>query len=94
MSTLIAPIDQCIIDFIRLERMARNISQADLANMLQLSRSFISSAESPDLRAKYNVQHINILARLWKISPRDFLPEQAVADKQGRQQSSVLLSGQ
>lgn len=51
------------------------ITQEDIAVHLNLSTGFIGHIESPNFRAKYNIQHLNELAKLFKCSPRDFLPD-------------------
>jgi transcriptional regulator with XRE-family HTH domain len=70
----ITPIDQYIIDFIRDLRTKKNLSQQGLADILQVSKSYISSIESTNSRAKYNLKYINIIADHFEMSPREFLP--------------------
>jgi transcriptional regulator with XRE-family HTH domain len=69
-------IEQFIIDTVRQKRIEKNMSQRDLANLIGLSASFIGDIENPNLRAKYNLNHINELAKVFDCSPKDFLPEQ------------------
>lgn len=73
----ISLIDQHIIDFIRAERLIRQLTQTDAADILGLSRGYIGNVESLRYAAKYNLNHINTLAWFWDLSPRLFLPEQA-----------------
>ena len=47
----------------------------DKADWLIMADSFVSNVESLKRRDKYNVNHINQLAKIFKCSPRDFLPE-------------------
>jgi transcriptional regulator with XRE-family HTH domain len=75
----ITPIDQYVIDFVRALRTKKNLSQKDLADILQVSKSFVSSIESINSRAKYNLRYINIIAEYFDMSPRDFLPTKAVS---------------
>lgn len=70
----IRPIDQYVIDFVRKLRIENSLSQKELANILGVSKSFVSNVESSNHRAKYNVAHINILAHYFELSPREFLP--------------------
>ncbi|WP_232373111.1 helix-turn-helix transcriptional regulator [Pinibacter aurantiacus] len=56
-------------------RLERNISQANLARHLDVSEGFIGNIENPNYRDKYNIKHLNELAKIFKCSPRDFLPE-------------------
>lgn len=71
----IAPLEQYVIDFVRDKRNSIGMSQQKLAFELGVSKSFISSVESKNYPAKYNIRHLNILARIFGCSPRDFLPQ-------------------
>ncbi len=68
-------IDWFIINQVREMRITKGISQDDVAVHLNLSKGYIGHIESPNFRAKYNTSHINELAKLFKCSPKDFLPE-------------------
>ncbi|WP_217792972.1 helix-turn-helix domain-containing protein [Pinibacter aurantiacus] len=68
-------IDWYIITEVINKRMKGEYTQEDVAIHLNLSTGFIGQVESPSSRAKYNNQHLNELAKLFKCSPRDFLPE-------------------
>lgn len=68
-------IDLYIIEQVKKKREDANLHQDDVAIHLNLSPGFISHIESPNQRAKYNNSHLNELAKLFKCSPRDFLPE-------------------
>lgn len=73
-------IEQFVIDKVRSERIKNNLSQVDIANFLDVSPGFISSVESSKGKAKYNLNHINILSKLFKCSPKDFLPTKYLED--------------
>ena len=68
-------IDWFIISKAREMRNDRNITQEVIAVHLGLSVGFIGQIESPNYRAKYNVTHINTLAKLFKCSVKDFFPD-------------------
>lgn len=68
--------EQYVIDRVREKRTELGITQRELADMLEMSKGFISSIESPRQRAKYNLAHLVQLAEIFKCSPREFLPEQ------------------
>ncbi|MDE6070755.1 MAG: helix-turn-helix transcriptional regulator [Alistipes sp.] len=70
-----SPIDIYIIDAIRKKRMEQHVSQAMLASFINVSKGFIGMAESPKYDIKYNVRHLNEIAKFLGCSPRDFLPE-------------------
>lgn len=69
------PVDLYVIDAIRKERIAQKVSQAMLAYGIGVSKGFIGMAESPKYNIKYNIHHINEIAKYLGCSPRDFLPE-------------------
>ncbi len=74
----IKPIEQFVIDAVRDRRKALGISQAKLANMIGKSEGFIGNVENPRYSAKYNLAHLNEIAKALDCSPRDFLPERVV----------------
>ncbi|MDI3321381.1 helix-turn-helix domain-containing protein [Pinibacter soli] len=57
------------------KRLLEGYTQEDVAIHLNLSTGFIGQVESPSSRAKYNNQHLNELAKVFKCSPREFLPD-------------------
>ena len=67
-------IEQFVIDTVKEKRMGRNFSQAYLAHQLNVSNGFIGKVESPKYQAKYNLNHINELAKIFQCPPTDFLP--------------------
>ncbi|WP_304582673.1 helix-turn-helix domain-containing protein [uncultured Alistipes sp.] len=60
---------------VRQARMAQDVSQSMLAFGIGVSDSFISQVESPKSPSKYNLNHINLIAKYLGCSPRLFLPE-------------------
>jgi len=68
-------IDQFVIDRVRDLRQERKVSQAELADRLDLSRGFIGAVENPHQRAKYNLTLLNEIAKVFDCSIRDFFPE-------------------
>ena len=72
---LLSPIEQNVVDIVREKRIAKGWSQKDLAYEIDLSIGFIGDVESPRYRAKYNLNHINTLAKVFECSPKDFLPD-------------------
>ena len=78
MRALKSKIDLYIIDMVKKMRMEKGFTQEDIALHLDLTTGFIGHIESPKFRAKYNLEHLNELAKLFKCSPRDFLPEKPI----------------
>jgi transcriptional regulator with XRE-family HTH domain len=58
-------------------RIKAGMTQKDLAFKLDLSVGFMGHIESPKKAAKYNLNHINKLAKIFNCSPQDFLPVDA-----------------
>lgn len=56
-------------------RIKQGLSQADLAFMLGVTTGFIGKIESEKSTNKYNLNHINKLSEIFKVSPQVFLPE-------------------
>jgi len=76
--TELSKIDKYVIAKVREKREFLNISQIELSQKLGMTDSFVGHVETPKRRAKYNLQHINLLAKIFKCSPRDFLPEKSL----------------
>jgi transcriptional regulator with XRE-family HTH domain len=72
---VLSAMDQSIVEVVKRKRIENELSQKDLAFELEVSVSFIGDIENPKKRAKYNTNHLNKLAKIFKCSPRDFLPE-------------------
>lgn len=68
-------IELYIIERVKEKRLEKGWSQILLSQKLSMSDSFVGHVETPNRRAKYNVNHVNALAKLFKCSPKDFLPE-------------------
>jgi len=73
----ISDIEKYVIEKVKEKRVAAKISQAALAQLLDVSEGFIGNIENPNYRDKYNIRHLNELAKIFKCSPREFLPERA-----------------
>ena len=73
----ISPIEQYVIDFVRKLRIDKELTQADIGNIIEVSRSYIGDIESPNRRGKYNMTHVNDLADYFNISPQEFFPKKS-----------------
>jgi transcriptional regulator with XRE-family HTH domain len=67
-----------VIQKVKETREKRDLSQRDIAAILGFSEGFIGQIESPNNPSKYNLNHLNILAKELECSPRDFLPEEPI----------------
>lgn len=72
----VAPIEQYVIDAVRERRKKLGISQEQLAHLLGYSEGFIANIETPKRTSKFNLRHLNELAKILKCSPKDFLPDE------------------
>jgi len=72
---LLTPIEQHVVDVVKSKRQQKGWSQKELAYELNLSIGYIGDIESSKERAKFNLKHINELAKVFEWSPKDFLPE-------------------
>jgi transcriptional regulator with XRE-family HTH domain len=68
-------IDLYIIARVKERREELGYTQITLSQKLNMSDSFVGHVETPKRRAKYNINHLNALARIFKCSPKDFMPE-------------------
>lgn len=68
-------IEQFVIDKVREMRQKKGMSQAEMADCLDISRGFIGAVENPRQRAKYNLKLLNEIAKVLDCSIRDFFPE-------------------
>jgi len=75
---LLSLIEQHVVNVVRAKRIEKGWSQKELAYQLDVSIGFIGDIENPKYRAKYNLNHINELAKIFECSPREFLPEDAL----------------
>lgn len=69
-----------VVDRVKEMRLARNLSQYDVAVILSTSSSFIGQVEVPHHASKYNLNHLNRLAVAWDCSPRDFIPGKGIRE--------------
>lgn len=67
-------IEEYVIDEVRRRRIELGISQAALADYINVSKGFIGDVESPKRKAKYNLLLVNEIAKVFNCSPRDLLP--------------------
>lgn len=67
-----------VIKKVKEKRELAKLSQSDLAAKLDVSNGFIGQVESPKHSAKFNLNHINKLAKIFNCSPQDFLPDQSL----------------
>ncbi|MCF0075407.1 helix-turn-helix domain-containing protein [Dyadobacter sp. CY261] len=72
---LLSPIEKYIVEKVREKRKSLGLSQMALSQKMEMTDTFVSHVEAPSRRAKYNINHLNALAKALDCSPKDFLPE-------------------
>jgi transcriptional regulator with XRE-family HTH domain len=70
-----ADIEKYVIEKVRKRRTEMGLSQAALAQLMDVSEGFIGNVENPNYPEKYNLRHLNELAKILKCSPKDFMPD-------------------
>ncbi|HTB52673.1 MAG TPA: helix-turn-helix transcriptional regulator [Ferruginibacter sp.] len=81
MSSPKSAIELYIIERVKERRIELKLSQADLAFKLGVSYGFIGQVESKKFPAKYNMEHLDRLAFIFKCSPKEFLPDKPFTKK-------------
>ncbi|PAM94056.1 transcriptional regulator [Flavobacterium sp. IR1] len=76
MENSLAEIEKYIIQRVRVIRKERGLTQEQLSLKLDKGVGFIGDIESPSKKAKYNVKHLNEIAKIFECSPKDFWPEE------------------
>lgn len=68
-------IELFVISKVKRMREEAGLTQAQLAFKLGVSYGFVGQVESTNHRAKYNLNHINRLAKIFDCPFQDFFPE-------------------
>lgn len=68
-------IERFVIKKIRELREKKEFTQVSLSLALGKSTTFISDIEAPSKKAKYNIKHLNDIAKILECSPKDFWPD-------------------
>jgi transcriptional regulator with XRE-family HTH domain len=76
----ISEMDQYVIDKARELRVRKGLSQLDLSIAMGLAEGTVAKIENPTQPAKYNIRHINLLAKSLGCSPKDLFPETALVN--------------
>lgn len=75
---MITEIEKYLIEQVKKKRIEKGLSQLDLSQAMGYSDSFIAHVEAPSKRAKYNVNHLNKIAKVLCCSPKDFWPTKPI----------------
>lgn len=67
-------IEQYVIKRVKEIRIEKGVSQAKLAHLIDLSVGFVGNVENPKHVAKWNLNHLEKIAKVLGVSMREFLP--------------------
>nr|AOE07259.1 putative transcriptional regulator [uncultured bacterium] len=69
-------IEKYIILKVKKIRESKGVNQENLSMAIGKNISFISQIEAPSKKSKYNIIHLNLIAKVLKCSPKDFWPDE------------------
>lgn len=70
------PIEMYVIEKVREIRIRQKVSQSLLAYGIGVTSGFIGQVESPNYPAKYNLNHLNEIAKYLNCPISDFFPKE------------------
>ena len=75
---MLTKIEVFVINKVRELRTDKKVSQAELSYRIGVSLGFIGKIESLKYNSKYNLNHINNIAKALGISPKELLPKESL----------------
>jgi len=75
---MLTKIEVFVIYKVRELRTNKKVSQAELSDRIGVSLGFIGKVESLKYNSKYNLNHINNIAKALGISPKELLPKESL----------------
>lgn len=71
-----------IVNLVRQKRKEKKLSQAKVAQILNVTAGYIGQIEMKSSLSMYSYCQLNELARFFDCSPKDFLPDRAINKKE------------
>ena len=71
-------IEQVVIENVKKMRNERNMTQLELSQRIGRDDSFVSHVEQKSRRTKYNLIHLNEIAKVLACSLWDFIPKDPI----------------
>lgn len=71
-------IEKYIISKVKEIREMKGFTQEQLSLAIGKNIGFISQIEAPSKKAKYNIIHLNLIAKVLECSPKDFWPDKSL----------------
>ena len=90
---VISEIDLYLINKVREIRVPLDLSQVKLSILMGLAEGAVGKIENPKERAKYNIRHLNLLAKALKCSPKDLMPEKPLKNDMVRVKMKIKKNG-
>jgi transcriptional regulator with XRE-family HTH domain len=90
---IISEIDLYLINKVRELRVPQELSQVKLSILMGLAEGAVGKIENPKERAKYNIRHLNLLAKALKCSPKDLMPEKPLKNDMVRVKMKIRKNG-
>jgi transcriptional regulator with XRE-family HTH domain len=78
MSKVKSAFELSIVENVRRIRKKLNRPQSYLAMILEVSDGYIGQIESPKYASMYTLDQLNVIAKDFDCSPKDFMPEEAI----------------
>jgi transcriptional regulator with XRE-family HTH domain len=75
---MLTKIEVFVINKVRELRTDKKVSQAELSDKIGVSLGFIGKVESLKYNSKYNLNHINNIAKALRVSPKELLPKESL----------------
>lgn len=75
---MISNFEMKVAEIVMTKRREKGFTQEQLARKINVADSFISLVEAH--KRKYNLKHINLIAKALKCSPKDLMPESATEE--------------
>lgn len=73
--------EAAIVEKVKEIRLKKDISQETIASILDTTKGFIGQIETPYHASKYNLNHLNKLAKYFGCSPQDFIPKKFIEEE-------------
>lgn len=67
-----------IIERVKEKRIEHGLTQTQLSIELGLASGWVGKVESRKIKDKYNLNHLNQLAKIFKCNPQEFLPKKSL----------------
>ncbi len=78
MSKVKSAFELAIVENVKKKRKALNRPQSYIAMILEVSDGYIGQIESLNYPSMYSLNQLNIIAKDFECSPKDFMPEKGV----------------